>query len=321
MNPHNQHTTPNLQNNTVHSVLTRINSEHLTPTPRYRYVVREWGIWSLWGVSVLVGALALAVTVYDALSATYSLYEATHDNFWTFMVSVLPYIWLIVFIGMTLAAVWGLRATNRGYRYPTIVILGSSIVCSVAGGLLFHEMGFGYVLDTVLGRQLPPFMYMSMEKKELGNWQSPEQGRLIGMLLPSSEINLDGNSSAATSTVEDDTKGADNTLQFIDVEGQEWTITTSDLRARDQELLTSHSRVRVLGTSTSPTFFHICGVFPWMYERAMAWSEMQHERLAFDEAMNSRHKEVETYVPTSSEEVQEILKEDALCMEVMNRIR
>ncbi len=253
---------------TAASILARINAEHVVPTPRYAFVLREYIHWILWVATIIVGALAVAVTVYDGLSATYALYEATHDNFWTFLVSVLPYLWLFVFALMTGVAVRGLRATKRGYRYPTIVVLGSSILCSLFGGLLFHLFGFGFWLDNILGQQIT--QYMSMEKMELGMWQAPDQGRLIGMLVTT-----------------DDGSSTDVTLQFEDARGQIWTISNEELNERDLVLLQSNTRVRLLGTTTDATTFHICGVFPWMYERAMGWGEMQRERSVFEQTMSA----------------------------------
>ena len=261
-----------LAHGTAASILARINAEHVVPTPRYAFVVREYTLWGLWLATIIVGALAVAVTVYDGLSATYALYEATHDNFWTFLVSVLPYLWLIVFVVMTVVAVRGLRATKRGYRYPTALILLSSVLCSLLGGMLFHLFGFGFWLDNILGQQIT--QYMSMEKMERGMWQAPEQGRLIGMLV----------------TTDDDSSSTEVTLQFQDVHGQLWTISNNELNDRDLALLQSNTQVRLLGTTTDATTFHICGVFPWMYERAMGWGEMQRERSIFEETMAAHRR-------------------------------
>ncbi len=250
---------------TAAAVLARIQSEHLSPTPRYAFAAREYSVWAVWGLSIVVGALALAVTVYDGMSAEYALYEATHDNFWTFLVSVLPYLWVIVFAAMAAVALIGVRQTKTGYRYRTSYIIGSSLLCSVAGAMLFHVLGFGYALDTLLGHQIG--QYMSMEKIEIGTWQSPDNGRLIGVL---------------TSTSDDSTTTA---LQFLDSEGTVWTISNTEINDRDMHLLQSGEKVRLLGTTTDDMTFHICGVFPWMYGRAMGWGEMQHERTAFEQSM------------------------------------
>jgi len=305
--PHTE-TTP--VTGTAASILERITTERVVPTPRYAFVVREYSVWGLWVLSIAVGALAVAVTVYDALSMTYALYEATHDNFWTFLVSVLPYLWLVVFIAMTVAAVRGLRATKRGYRYSTFVILASSVVCSLIGGMLFHVLGFGFWLDNILGRQIS--QYMSMEKMELGMWQAPDQGRLVGMIV---------------TTTTDATHLPSQTVafQFEDIQGHVWTLSGNELNAHELDLLQSTNRVRLLGTTTDATTFHACGVFPWMYARAMGWGEMQHERQMFEQSMIAhRHMHMGTNgAPTAATTSTPTIPSDQLCahLKMMNRMR
>ena len=289
---------------TAAAVLERIEAEKLTPTPRYAFTVREYTLWGMWGTSVVVGALAVAVTMYDALSMQYAFYEATHDNIWTFLVDALPFLWVIVFTIMIVVAVNGLKHTKHGYRYRTRYIIVSSILLSIFGGILFHVFGFGYLLDTELGQQLN--RYSSMEKKELNLWQAPEEGRLIGTLLRREGEELE----------------IPTVLYFQDMYGEIWTISDGELNAREMMLLATENRVRLLGTSTAPSVFHVCGVFPWMYERAMARSEMQQERLKFEQKMTA-HKQMMAPDPTLTPERPEPIPIDALCahLEMMERMQ
>jgi hypothetical protein len=210
--------------------------------------------------------------MYIEMNAQYALYEATHRNFLTFFVAILPYLWLAIF-GLTATfAVVELRRTRRGYRYSLIQVLGSSLALSFVGGLVFQYVGFGYYLDQSLGQQIN--QYMSLEKIELKLWQAPEYGRLVGMLVP-----------------RPDAITRDSVLQFEDITGGLWSVSDSELSDREIELLTTKNRVRLLGTSTAPRVFHVCGVFPWMFERVMGRHEMEKERIEFETRMRS-HKTV-----------------------------
>ena len=263
MNPLNT----NQQNNSITSqILDRIANEHITPRRRLVFVLREWGVWILWCLTVLIGAFAVAVSMYVAMNAEYAMFEATHTNFFTFMIEVLPYVWLGLLAVMSLVAIKQLRNTKHGYRYSTATILGSSLLCSVIGGGVFHYMGFGFALDGLLGKQID--YYMSMEKMDLKMWQMPESGRLVGMLVPR-PLNTQ----------------SDILLMFEDVRGVLWEIGDSELTEREMHLLMNTMRVRLLGTSTAPGLFHVCGVFPWMFDRPMARSEMEEERAEFDTRM------------------------------------
>ena len=52
------------------SVLSRINSEHLIPTPRSHFLLREGVVWSIGVFSVFLGALGVAaiIQVYGMIS-------------------------------------------------------------------------------------------------------------------------------------------------------------------------------------------------------------------------------------------------------------
>src|SRR6056297_1803607 len=134
MNEKNPHDMNNLKN----ALFEKIETDNVRPHSRMFFKGRECVIWLLWLISVLVGALAVAISVFVVTHRQYALYEATHDNFLTFMVEVLPYVWIIVFGAMALFAVYNLRHTKRGYRYPVSYILASSVVLSFAIGSALH---------------------------------------------------------------------------------------------------------------------------------------------------------------------------------------
>ena len=260
----------NGHNTTAWRVLERIDKEVIIPTPRWQFSLSEWAIWVLWAGTVFFGAVALAVTAYVTMSATYALYEATHENFVTFLVESMPYVWLLLFLLLTYLAVFEVKKTKRGYRYNTFFILGSSLAGTLFGAIFFHSLGMGYLVDKTLGQQLS--MYMSMEKMEQKMWQMPQAGRLIGQVeSPQS-------------------RGEGDVINFKDGEGILWRLSDNELNERERTLLLSGALVRMLGTTTSEFSFHACGVFPLMQERAMGRSDMMHEREEFTAMMQSHRR-------------------------------
>lgn len=261
------------------SVLSRIESDHMCPKSRLFFRSRECFVWFLWLFSVLFGALAVAVTLFVVMNHQYALYEATHDNLFTFVVEVLPYLWLIIFGLMTLVAIYNLRHTARGYRYPVSVILVSSVVLSLAGGAALQLFGLGYSVDHILGKSMK--MYVSQEKLEERIWQMPSEGRLMGIKLPS-------------------TPGSTSTIVFKDLEGIEWYVSVGELEPYDNELLARQELVKLLGRviDESSRQFHACGVFPQMVGKDMTMDKMSQERQRFVERvyrLADKRKDINTY--------------------------
>ncbi len=307
MNPNNKqiNTEINQTSSTAVRVFEQIEREAITPISRFRFLLSEWGVWIAWVATVVFGAIALATLGYVALSANYALYEATHDNFLTFAVAVMPYVWIVLFAGMVYLATYEMKNTKRGYRYTRSFIVGSSILGTALGALLLHSFGMGYLFDRTLGQQLS--LYMSMEKIEQKMWQMPEDGRLTGRLL--------------ISTV---TKGesASSVLNFKDNEGVVWRLGASELRPRDVALLQTGAQVRLLGTTTSAFTFHICGVFPWHQGRAKGQKEMMQERRDFDQVMVEHKGMLQRVEGSDAGKLPEIVPVDRLCshLEVMKRM-
>lgn len=243
------------------SVYDRIQCEKICPRSRWYFLTHEYLMWGLFVLSVLIGALAVSVTLFVVTQHQYALYEATHENYVTFLVDVLPYLWIGVFTVMALLAVYNLRHTKRGYRYPLSAIMGSSMVLSLAGGSALQLFGFGYTVDHMLGTQMR--MYVSQEKMEERLWQNPAEGRLLGRIeVPE-----------ATSSV----------VLFTDADGEKWHIDISELTPHERVLLHHEEPVRIIGKILDEEMkeFHSCGAFPWMLNPSMSREELHAAREAF----------------------------------------
>jgi hypothetical protein len=302
--------TPQLNNNqkdfsTVDRLFERIEAESITPAPRMKFLVTEWGIWLVWVLTVFFGAAALAISGYVTMSAQYALYEATHANFLTFMVAIMPYIWVALFALMTYISVYEIKNTKHGYRYSTLMILGSNAICTVLGAMLLHSLGMGYILDKKLGEQIG--MYMSLEKKEQSMWQMPREGRLVGVL----------------ELVETPADGEAPVLNFKDIKGVLWRLSDAELDERERLLLARSVPVRLIGTTTSDFSFHVCGVFPWLSGKAMPRKEMREHRAEFDAMMLDKMERIESWGREFGPESSENEPEGSLCatLPIMERMR
>lgn len=255
------------------SILSRIEGEKVCPRSRWAFRSHEAGIWLLWVGSVVIGSLAVAVSLFVLSYRQYALYEATHENFYTFVIEALPYLWIILFGVMAFVAVYNLRHTKHGYRYPVWQILGSSLVVSLAGGAALQFFGFGYAIDHELGEQMT--MYSSQEKLERRAWQVPEEGRLLGRRVEE--------------TIES------TQLVFEDVSGGRWVMDSVELPPRDIELLESNELVRVLGKNIDEKLklFHLCGVFPWTAKPDIKLQQLSYERERFVEHARQHLRNIE----------------------------
>jgi hypothetical protein len=263
-------------------VMGRIETEAISPRPRLFYTSRELAVWSLWIASIVIGAFAVAVVSFVLTHHEYALYEATHENFGTFLLEALPYVWFVTFAAMAVAAVYNLKHTKHGYRYPLWQIFGSSMVLSLAGGSVLHLFGFGYTIDHVLGRQVP--MYMSEEKRDMQMWENPEEGRLLGSVMKQIEP-------------------PETMMTFTDSKGNDWKLDVRDLTGDEQMLLSEHKQVRLVGVVTDPKnrTFYSCGVFPWLLDKPASKADFEAVRKSFEAKMHRLEEKAESLVSSSTE--------------------
>lgn len=242
-------------------VFSSIADQQVEPRPCYVYWCENTAMWLVWLMTVLLGALATAVLIFTSTYRYYDIYEAMHDNFVTFFLQVLPWVWVVAFAGLMLVAMRGLRATRRGYRLSPWLVGGSSVGMSVLLGFVASAAGFGFVVDRTLGEYAP--MYTSQAEREQILWQMPNDGRLLGQ------------QQVAVS--------ATGTVLFTDTHGAVWTVEVQELRAADRELLATSKTVRLLGAplETEPARFLACGVFPWMLDKKHAMKDLSAERKAY----------------------------------------
>ncbi len=257
------------------SVLERLERDSITPRSRFYWMTQEYGLWGAWFASVILGSLALSIVSFSSLYIGYSLYEATHDNFLTFILDTLPYAWFAAFAIMLLAAYFNLRHTKNGYRYSFLLVAGSSFGFSVAGGILLHFLGIGYYLDQYLGQSLET--YHSRAELETLAWQNPPAGRLVGHGHPPAPAGVISGS------------------LFTDVRDREWQIMTTDLSERETDLLRSGRKVRVLvatSSSQADEALVACGVFPWLLDEAPIIAKLRDDRRIFIENIKQRRERV-----------------------------
>jgi hypothetical protein len=246
------------------SVLERIEREGIKPHSRWYWLTQEYGLWTVWAISVVLGSLALAVVSFSSLYIGYALYEATHDNFLTFLLDTMPYLWFLAFAALMVAAHFNLRRTKKGYRYSPVLVTVGSLGFSVLGALFLHFFGAGYYLDYFLGRNLDS--YQSRAEFESLTWQNPLAGRLIG---------------AGRAP---DPAGIVSGVIFTDINDKEWQLLTNDLNEHDDTLIRSGQKVRVLMATSSEQHEEIlvvCGVFPWMWDEVPAVAKWREDRRAF----------------------------------------
>lgn len=206
------------------SILNRIDEEKVRPCPKLRFVFTNsfFQIASLF--SIVIGAVAVAVTIFTSLNVGWEYYEMTHENLTTFIFNIVPYLWIALLLFTVVIGYINVRHTKNGYKYSLPVMLLVMVGTSLAGGVALYAMQVGSQIDNITHSMFPgQYKGAYIAQKEM--WQNPERGRLIGVI---------------TATGTDD-------FVLEDMNGDSWTISRAMLKTFDMELAELGREVRLIG--------------------------------------------------------------------------
>lgn len=223
-------------------VLERIEEERITPASRSRFVAWNLLFWGLWALSVVIGALAVAASIFVIMNAGWRYYAATHENTLTFFVESIPYLWILALLLFVFVAYKNIRHTKTGYRYSLFIVLVASFFGSLALGAGLYHVGVGEVIDDDFGRRIPGHRPVLVQQERA--WSSPERGLLVGEV---EEIDTEA-----------------GTFELETLDGTYWLVSSEDLLRRDYQALEEEERIRVVGLPAEEgEVFHACFVLPW----------------------------------------------------------
>ena len=259
------------------NVMERIVCGDVTPCPKYQFLLKNGAFVLAAFIAVLLGAVAVAVSIFTTFNAGWEYYEMTHENALTFAVAVLPYVWILV-LGITLMlGYYNLRHTKRGYRYSMPVVMVSLVGTSVIGGVLLHHFQVGYMVDMETERMMSG-QYRSALSWQQDMWHAPDKGRLFGVVASTSE----------------------NSFTLLDINGTAWEIDTLALKQYDHKLMVGDANVRLVAVTDERTkqgtgcmVLHGIEKKPPTYEGVMERRKIFKDRMEEEMAMDITREEQE----------------------------
>jgi hypothetical protein len=236
------------------AVMERITSGDVCPRSRGWFTCLECFVYTFWFISVLVGAVALAVLFYIVVHGWYSFYELTGMSRMGLVLAYLPLFWVVILVATVALAYKNFRRTRRGYRYPVWLVLVACIGMSFIGGAALYWLGVGQLVDTELGERMPA-MYESYVQSEAKFWDQPHDHRWYGTL-------------ASTSAG----------WMLTDRSGAEWMVNFAHIPLAAAAVPHDGALVYLLGTSTKPGVVTACAVTRWPADAVRTTERLAHNR-------------------------------------------
>jgi hypothetical protein len=161
-------------NHIADKVLTTIHREQVVPEGRWRALLQKGLPWLGAGLVVLVGGLAISITLFVALNHDWGrarmMYVALELG------QYLPLLWLGLGASATALWLWFTKNTEFGYRRTVIVWFAYGLLAMVIVGSLGYRLGVGLMVDRHLAERWE--RYESVGRRMMTpSWQSNGESR------------------------------------------------------------------------------------------------------------------------------------------------
>ena len=162
-------------------IMRAIDERGITPIPRWHFLLKRSVFWTIAGVAVLLGGLAVSVIIFvyfdhDTEGMIY-LNQGLVDN----ILMAIPYFWLVSLAFLITLTHISIRHTKIGYRYGVVRVAVIALIASLALGFAFDEFDVGANVNESLNESIP--YYNSLVYTSEDEWSQPEKGLLGGVVL------------------------------------------------------------------------------------------------------------------------------------------
>jgi|GEM_PF-1136559 len=158
----------------------RIQSHELPPPiPRWRFVVKRIAMWSLFALSLVVGAASAAVALWFISDPQGFLSEYRESQTLGILLDGLPILWVCVSLGAAAAAIWFYKHTPHAYKHRMTLIVSAIVASLVCLGVALMAIGVSDSLEQAASF-FPGYSHFMNQRPAL--FMHPEHGRILGRI-------------------------------------------------------------------------------------------------------------------------------------------
>lgn len=227
--------------NISNKVLKQIKNNNIKLKPRWYFVTKNYFIWTIFGISIILGSLAFSMILFMVKQLDWDIYHYIGDSFLKTVFISLPYLWLIFLILFTGVAYYNFIHTKKGYRFKFTSILLISLIISIILGTGFYFNGFSERLENVFSEKISYYHRLVYTREK--QWMQPQRGLLAGTIT---ELTLSKNS-----------------FIFLDLENNRWKIDISKTIWKGKLAPSVSLKIKLIGKMEYNHIFKAIEIRPW----------------------------------------------------------
>jgi len=157
-------------------ILAKIKSENISPREKWIFLVKNYGIWVLAILGIVLAGVFVGNIISDLHSAEWDIMHRFPGGKPNFLFHTIPFLWLFGIASAFTFTFFLLRKTKHGYRFGILAISGTILIVSSIAGVA--------LLSTPLPPKFREFRMQNFPPSfEASEWNNPSEGFLFGEIL------------------------------------------------------------------------------------------------------------------------------------------
>ncbi len=210
---------------TKEKIINKIKETELKPRERWQFQLREFLVWFGLSLIVALAALAFATVIFNFANADWMMRRQLGLGMGRFIFMSMPYVWLLILVGLIGVSYYAFRQTKNGYQYALPLIAVIIILLSIIFGWMSHRyLMSGRWIESGAQKHMP--MYQMMTRPRQAVWMNPEKGFLIGQVISSF---------------------VDNEFKLSDINRKVWLVSCDECLMPSGVKLNERDKVKIIG--------------------------------------------------------------------------
>jgi len=220
-------------------VIEKIEKENIKPTGRWSFVLKNSFLWSLFGLNILFGSLGFAISIYLFESSDILNLILSVNDLIQILVLAIPTVWILLTVMFLIVAYLNFRYTERGYILSFKKMFLINLLAILILGSILHILGVSERLNRVFSESFTTYNQSIDPRYKI--WSNPESGYLAGTILSATK----------------------ESMELEDLDGNIWSIDTSDAKVRRAVGLIVGEKVKIVGNVVDESTFEALEILPW----------------------------------------------------------
>lgn len=140
-------------------ILNKISQGEIQPTSAWYFITRDYILYILTGLSILLGSLAVSSVLFQIVFESgpgTAMRPGPVVTLKAYMYTI-PWLWLVLFVILVLAAWLNYRHTRGAYKQHNIYIVAVVLLVSALGGVMLFKSGMAQIFESHMRSHVPAY--------------------------------------------------------------------------------------------------------------------------------------------------------------------